>query len=74
MATRAFAVEVITLPVNNVDRKVRFDGDKFGFALWPGRFAPGLDPARGNYASFADPDGNTWIIEKRGFRQTSTRG
>ena len=38
---------------------------------WDGGFAPGLDPARGNYASFADfsdPDGNGWILQERGYR------
>ena len=35
---------------------------------WDGRFASGLDPARGNYASFADfsdPDGNKWVLQER---------
>jgi catechol 2,3-dioxygenase-like lactoylglutathione lyase family enzyme len=39
---------------------------------WDGGFAPGLDPDRGDYASFggfADPDGNTWVLQERGFRQ-----
>ena len=38
---------------------------------WDGSFAPGLDPARGNYASFAnfsDPDGNSWVLQERGYR------
>src|SRR5262249_52397640 len=38
---------------------------------WDGGFAPGLDPARGDYASFADfadPDGNRWTLQERGFR------
>jgi len=38
---------------------------------WDGGFAPGLDPDRGDYASFADfadPDGNTWRVQERGFR------
>ena len=38
---------------------------------WDGGFAPGLDPARGDYASFADfadPDGNTWVLQERGHR------
>jgi catechol 2,3-dioxygenase-like lactoylglutathione lyase family enzyme len=38
---------------------------------WDGGFAPGLDPARGDYASFADfsdPDGNSWILQERGYR------
>ena len=38
---------------------------------WDGGFAPGLDPARGDYASFAsfsDPDGNSWVLQERGYR------
>lgn len=37
---------------------------------WDGNFAPGLDPTRGDYASFAsfsDPDGNTWVLQERGY-------
>lgn len=39
---------------------------------WDGRFEPGLDPARGDYASFADfsdPDGNRWVLQERGYRK-----
>lgn len=144
MKTPTFSVEVITLPVSNVERAIRFYVDQVGFTLdvdyapnptfrvvqltppgsscsiqigngltdaapgsvrniylvvtdldaawvrlrergvdvgeirhktpigaWNGNFAPGLDPARGNYASFAhfsDPDGNTWVIQERGYR------
>jgi catechol 2,3-dioxygenase-like lactoylglutathione lyase family enzyme len=38
---------------------------------WDGGFAPGLDPAHRNYASFADfsdPDGNRWVLQERGYR------
>ena len=38
---------------------------------WDGAFAPGLDPAHRNYASFADfsdPDGNSWVLQERGYR------
>src|ERR1700743_353226 len=38
---------------------------------WDGSFAPGLDPAHRNYASFADfsdPDGNSWVLQERGYR------
>jgi catechol 2,3-dioxygenase-like lactoylglutathione lyase family enzyme len=38
---------------------------------WDGGFAPGLDPDRGDYASladFADLDGNTWVLQERGYR------
>jgi catechol 2,3-dioxygenase-like lactoylglutathione lyase family enzyme len=35
---------------------------------WRGSFLPGTDPARGDYASFADfrdPDGNAWVLQER---------
>jgi predicted enzyme related to lactoylglutathione lyase len=38
---------------------------------WDGGFGPGLDPSRGDYASFADfsdPDGNSWTLQERGYR------
>jgi len=44
---------------------------KTPIAAWDGGFASGLDPARGNYASFADfsdPDGNRWMLQERGYR------
>ncbi|WP_050629819.1 VOC family protein [Bradyrhizobium viridifuturi] len=44
---------------------------KTPIAAWDGRFAPGIDPARGDYASFADfsdPDGNSWVLQERGYR------
>ncbi|MET8248658.1 VOC family protein [Streptomyces sp. NPDC005202] len=37
---------------------------------WKGGFAPGVDPERRDYASFAvfaDPDGNAWALQERGF-------
>ena len=37
---------------------------------WRGDFLPGVDPARGDYASFADiadPDGNLWTLQERGW-------
>lgn len=144
MKTPTFSVEVITLPVSEVDRAVRFYVDQVGFGLdvdykpndtfrvvqltppgsacsvqigigltsapagslqniylvvtdleaarsrllelgvnvgdirhktpigaWDGGFASGIDPARGDYASFADfrdPDGNRWVLQERGYR------
>jgi catechol 2,3-dioxygenase-like lactoylglutathione lyase family enzyme len=144
MKTLSFSVEVITLPVSDVERALRFYADQVGFMIdvdyspndafrvvqltppgsscslqigkglteapagslrnvylvvsdldaarshllergvevgeirhktpigaWDGGFAPGLDPARGDYASFAnfsDPDGNTWVLQERGNR------
>jgi catechol 2,3-dioxygenase-like lactoylglutathione lyase family enzyme len=44
---------------------------KTPIGAWDGGFAPGLDPARGDYASFAnfsDPDGNSWVLQERGHR------
>ena len=144
MRTPTFSVEVITLPVRDVERALRFYVDQVGFTLdvdyspndafrvvqltppgsscsiqigngltdapagslrniylvvtdlaaarsrliehgvdvseirhktpmgaWDGGFAPGLDHARGDCASFAnfsDPDGNSWVLQERGYR------
>jgi catechol 2,3-dioxygenase-like lactoylglutathione lyase family enzyme len=141
--TPTFSVEVIPLPVSDVDRALRFYVDQVGFTLdvdyspndafrvvqltppgsscsiqigngltdapvgslrnvylvvtdlvavrnclhergvnvgeirhktpigaWDGGFAPGPDPAREDYASFADfsdPDGNRWVRQERGY-------
>jgi len=45
---------------------------KTPIGAWDGSFASGLDPKRGDYASFAsfsDPDGNTWVLQERGYRK-----
>jgi predicted enzyme related to lactoylglutathione lyase len=45
---------------------------KIPVGAWDGSFAPGLDTAHGDYASFAsfsDPDGNTWVLQERGYRK-----
>ncbi len=144
MKTPSLSIEVITLPVNDIGRSLRFYVDQLGFTLdvdyapngalrvvqltppgsscsiqvgkgltdappgsfrniylvvtdieaarsrllergvevgeirhkmpigaWDGSFAAGLDSARGDYASFArfsDPDGNTWVLQERGYR------
>lgn len=43
---------------------------KTPIGAWDGSFAAGLDPKRGDYASFADfsdPDGNRWVLQERGY-------
>lgn len=40
---------------------------------WQGDWLPGADPGRAGYATFvdfADPDGNTWVLQERGFVTT----
>ena len=52
------------IDVDEIRHKVPIDG-------WDGSFAPGLDPGRRDYASFAgfsDPDGNRWVLQERGYR------
>jgi len=41
------------------------------FETWAGGWSTGQDPERRDYASFADfadPDGNTWVLQERGYR------
>jgi catechol 2,3-dioxygenase-like lactoylglutathione lyase family enzyme len=48
---------------------------KFPFDTWAGGMAPGLDEHRRDYASFvefADPDGNTWSLQERGYPASAT--
>jgi hypothetical protein len=56
-----------------LERGVKVGGirHKTPIDAWDGGFAPGLDPARRDYASFAafsDPDGNSWVLQERGYR------
>ncbi len=150
MRARTFSLEVITVPVTDVDRALRFYGEQVGFALdvdyaptasfrvvqltppgsscsiqlgsgltdappgsvrnvvlvvddleavrtrllerevcvsqirhktpidgWDGGFAPGIDPARSDYASFADfsdLDGNRWVLQERGHGRNGRAG
>src|SRR5262245_60344415 len=44
---------------------------KIPIDAWDGGFASGLDPARRDYASFAnfsDPDGNIWVLQECHYR------
>jgi catechol 2,3-dioxygenase-like lactoylglutathione lyase family enzyme len=40
---------------------------KFPVDDWTGGWRPGADPERRDYASFADPDGNTWVLQEIGY-------
>jgi catechol 2,3-dioxygenase-like lactoylglutathione lyase family enzyme len=62
-AARNFLLER-GVEVSEIRHKVPIDA-------WNGGFASGLDPARRDYASFADfsdPDGNGWVLQERGYR------
>jgi catechol 2,3-dioxygenase-like lactoylglutathione lyase family enzyme len=42
--------------------------------LTGGEWAPGADPEHSNYNSFADfsdPDGNTWVLQERGYEKAT---
>jgi catechol 2,3-dioxygenase-like lactoylglutathione lyase family enzyme len=50
--------------VSDIRHKSPIDG-------WAGGWQPGPDPRRRDYASlagFADPDGNTWLVQEIGYR------
>jgi len=47
---------------------------KFPVDDWKGGWKPGADPERRDYASvatFADPDGNPWVLQEIGYRLLS---
>ena len=53
------------VPVSAIRHKSPAEG-------WPGGWRPGTDPQRRDYASvadFADPDGNTWILQEIGYQK-----
>ncbi len=57
-----YQLQVITLAVSDIRHKSPVE-------TWAGGWAPGADPERRDYASFADfadPDGNTWVIQEIG--------
>jgi catechol 2,3-dioxygenase-like lactoylglutathione lyase family enzyme len=59
------ALEVVPLPVADVDRALAFYTQQVGFALDVDyhpteRFC--------GFADFGDPDGNTWTLQERGYR------
>lgn len=60
-----YRLEVFVLPVTDVrDRGVEVAGP---FHFGDGGQADGVHPARDDFASFAsfdDPDGNTWLVQE----------
>ncbi len=59
-------LEVLVVPVSDVDRAKRFYEGTFHHAGTEGRVA-GADPKRSDYdsfASFSDPDGNGWLLQE----------
>ena len=53
--------------VSDIRHKSPIDG-------WTGGWQPDTDPERRDYASFADfadPDGNTWVLQEIGYRRGS---
>ncbi len=61
-----------------VARGVQVSGirHKSPVAAWQGAWAHGPDPERRDYASsaeFADPDGNTWVIQEIGHANARTQ-
>jgi hypothetical protein len=56
------------IKVSGIQHKSPIDG-------WKGGWQPGIDPNRRDYASvagFADPDGNTWVLQEIGYRPPDT--
>jgi catechol 2,3-dioxygenase-like lactoylglutathione lyase family enzyme len=56
-----------------VGRGVKVSGIRHKSSIddWQGSWEPGPDLGRRNYASaadFADPDGNTWVLQEIGYR------
>jgi hypothetical protein len=73
-----YSIEVLILPVSDVDRARAFYTEKAGFTL-DVDYQPADDfrdvqltpPDRADHATFADftdPDGNLWVLQERGFR------
>jgi len=56
------ALEVVPLPVADVDRALAFYTERAGFVL-DVDYRPSA-----SFADFADPDGNTWTLQERGHR------
>jgi|SRR5215813_480971 len=76
------SVRATYLAVTNIEsarqelsgRGVRISGIRHKSPIedWKGGWEPGADPQRRDYASFADPDGNTWVIQEIGYGRPGT--
>ena len=80
-----YQLQVITLAVTDIEaahRELTGRGvavsdirHKSPLENWTGGFQSGTDPQRRDYASFADfadPDGNTWVIQEIGYSTKDT--
>lgn len=56
-------LELVLVPVSDVDRAMTFYTEQVGFHL-------DVDHRAGDdfnsFASFTDPDGNSWVLQERG--------
>ena len=71
LVTRDLAAERAKLIGRGVD--VSAIRHKDPVETWAGGWSMGLDPQRRDYASFADfadPDGNTWVLQERDHRSS----
>jgi hypothetical protein len=64
--TMEMKLEVVVVPVSDVDRAKAFYGGLGNHAGTEGRAAgPAPDRASyGSFASFSDPDGNGWLLQE----------
>jgi catechol 2,3-dioxygenase-like lactoylglutathione lyase family enzyme len=72
-ATFLAVTDIETAHQELIDRGVTVGGIRHKSPVddWKGGWQPGTDPERRDYASradFADPDGNTWVIQEIGYR------
>jgi catechol 2,3-dioxygenase-like lactoylglutathione lyase family enzyme len=78
-ATYLAVTDIEAVRAELTDRGVRVSAirHKDPVDTWAGGWAPGVDPRRRDYASladFADPDGNTWVIQEIGHGRLSGEG
>ncbi|MGH2698680.1 MAG: VOC family protein [Actinomycetota bacterium] len=62
-------LELVLLPVSDVDRTKDFYTEKLGFNLDVDHRAGDdfrvVHADYGSFADFSDPDGNTWVLQER---------